>query len=66
MQFYEINISQIMIFSLYAGYIKYEMIKIDKSNKRKLVNINVNSRKCSNNFAADCIIVNTVMKFQKN
>ena len=35
MQFCEINISQIMIFRLYAVYNKYEMIKIDSQTREK-------------------------------
>ena len=35
-QFYEINICQVMIFEFYIVYNKYEMIKIGKSNQRKI------------------------------
>ena len=36
MQFYEINISQVMILSLYTVYNKHEMIKIGNETREKL------------------------------
>ena len=51
MKFYEMNICQVMIFRLYTVYNKYEVIKIGNQTREKL---QVLSRKCSNNFAADC------------
>ena len=35
MQFYEINICQVMIFRYYAIYNKHKMIKIDSQTKEK-------------------------------
>ena len=35
MQFYEINICQVMIFRLYTVYNKHEMIKMDNQTKEK-------------------------------
>ena len=35
MQFYEINISQVMIFWLYTVYNKHEIIKIDNQTREK-------------------------------
>ena len=56
MQFYEINTCQAMIFRLEAVYKKHEMIKIrEKLEKIKLEKNCKYYRKCSNNFAADCI-----------
>ena len=36
MLFYEINISQVMIFRLYTVYKKHEMIKIGNQTREKL------------------------------
>ena len=36
MQFYEINICQVMIFRLYTVYNKHEMLKIDSQTREKL------------------------------
>ena len=36
MQFYEINIGQIMIFKLYTIYKKHEMLKIGSQTREKL------------------------------
>ena len=36
MQFYEINVCQVMIFRLYIIYNKYEMIKIGNQTGEKL------------------------------
>ena len=49
-QFYEINICQVMIFRLYTVYNKHDMIKIDNETRKKAQVY----RKCSNKFAADC------------
>ena len=35
MQFYEINVCQVMIFRLYTAYDKHEMIKIDNQTREK-------------------------------
>ena len=39
MQFYEMNICQVMIFRLYTAYNKHEMIKIGSKNQRKISSI---------------------------
>ena len=49
MQFYEINICQIIIFRLYTVYNKHEMMKIDNKPEKNCKYY----RKCSNKFAAD-------------
>ena len=50
MEFYEINIFQVMTFRIYTLYNKRQMIKKLQSNKRKNRKC---YRKCSNNFAVD-------------
>ena len=44
MQFYEINISQVIIFRFYAVYNKHEMIKIANKTREKLQLLFVNAR----------------------
>ena len=51
MQLYEINICQVKIARLYTVYNKHETIKIDTQPQKNYKYY----RKCSNNFAADCI-----------
>ena len=58
-QFYEINICQVMILRFYTVYFKYEMIKtaIKREKNRKYYH------KYSNNFVTDCarvILISTV------
>ena len=50
MQFYEINICQLMICRIYTVYNKHEMIKIGNQAEKNCKYY----RKCWNNFAIDC------------
>ena len=52
-QFYEINICQVMIFRFYIFYNKHQMIKIGNKTRKKNRKY---YRKCSNNFDDDCTI----------
>ena len=60
MQFYEINICQILICRLYAVYNKHEMIKIGYQNKKNRKYYS----KFPNNFAADCKSIDHVLHIQ--
>ena len=51
MQFYDIDIPQIMISRLYSVYNKHGIIKLAIKPEINLKYY----RKCSNNFAADCM-----------
>ena len=52
MQFYEINIRNVIILKLYTVCNKHDMIQIIKITREKS-KVSKN-RKCSNNFAANC------------
>ena len=54
MQFYEINICQIMIFKIYAVNKKHEVLKIGSQIREKL---QVLSQMLEYNFVADCTFV---------
>ena len=47
MQFYNVNICQVMIFKFYAAYNKHDMVKIGNKTREK----HKYYRKCLNNFA---------------
>ena len=51
MQFHELSIRQVIIFRLYTVYNKHAMIKIGNQTRENPKYY----RKCSNNFATDCI-----------